>query len=151
MITRSLHSRLVPTLAAVALLTLALSAVGCAPQEPAPTATPTPAPTEQPAAALPTETPGITGSITYVAAGAGATLGTISVEGGEQPQGAVSDKAVVSVTKETTIVDVSGNTATPADLVVGAEVKVWFTGPVAESYPVQGVASAVQITGEAPK
>jgi len=27
-------------------------------------------------------------------------------------------------------------------------VRVWFTGPVAESYPVQGAAQAVQILGK---
>ena len=100
-----------------------------------------------------TETPGITGAITYLAAGTGgaASLGSITVEGGEQPEGAVSDKAVVKVTKETAIFDAEGKPSTPDKLQVGTEVKVWFTGPVAESYPVQGAASAVQITGVAPK
>ena len=73
------------------------------------------------------------------------------MEGGEQPEGAVSDQAVVNVTKETVIFDANGQPTTPDKLQVGTEVRVWFTGPVAESYPVQGAASAVQITGVAPK
>jgi len=159
MTTRPSRKNLAPILTAVVLLALAFAASGCKPTTPAPTATP-PATTAPPASstpsattdgALPTETPGITGAITYVAAGTDVALGTISVEGGTQPEGAVSDKAVVSVTKQTAIFDASGGKATPADLQVGAEVKVWFTGPVAESYPVQGAAAAVQITGEAPK
>ncbi len=131
-------------MSAAALVALALAVTGCA------TATPG---TQEPSGSVPADTPGITGAITYLAAGTGgaASLGSITVEGGEQPEGAVSDKAVVKVTKETAIFDADGMASTPDKLQVGTEVKVWFAGPVAESYPVQGTASAVQITGVAPK
>lgn len=131
------------TVTVVLLIGLSLAVLGCAP------ATAPPAPDT---AELPTDPPGITGAITYVAAGTSATsLGSITVEGGEQPAGAVSDKAVVNVTNRTKIFDSSGKPTAADKLQVGVEVEVWFTGPVAESYPVQGAASAIQITGTAPK
>ena len=37
--------------------------------------------------------------------------------------------------------------ASPDELRDGVAVKVWFTGPVAESYPVQATAGTVVITG----
>ena len=38
-----------------------------------------------------------------------------------------------------------GRRGAVSDLVAGARVAVWFDGPVAESYPVQAKAGAVQI------
>ncbi len=126
---------------------------GCATPTPTPSATPTPAPTTQARGPAPRRHTRHHGRDHLLAAGTGgaASLGSITVEGGEQPEGAVSDKAVVNVTKETAIFDADGKASTPDKLQVGTEVKVWFAGPVAESYPVQGTASAVQITGVAPK
>jgi len=69
----------------------------------------------------------------------------ILVEGGEQPQGAVSDKASVTVTDATDVFDAAGTLSTWEALAQGQQVEVWFTGPVAESYPVQGTAGAVRI------
>ena len=140
----SSRTRFAQLMTAISLFALVVAVTGCS------TATPG---TQEPSGSVPTETPGITGAITYLAAGTGGTasLGSITVEGGEQPEGAVSDKAVVKVTKETAIFDAAGKPTTPDKLQVGTEVKVWFTGPVAESYPVQGAASAVQVTGIAPK
>jgi beta-N-acetylhexosaminidase len=101
-------------------------------------------------AAVPSETPGITGDITYLAISTTSTaLVSITVEGGVQPTGAVSDKAVVTVTAKTAIFDADGKRARVDALQVGKSVKVWFEGPVAESYPVQGRAAAVQIVGDA--
>jgi len=98
------------------------------------------------ATTVPTETPGVTGEIVYVAISTDAkSLATITVEGGEQPAGAVSDAAVVTVGKDTAVFDAEGKPASAESLTVGTTVRVWFTGPVAESYPVQGRASAVQI------
>ena len=137
MTTRSSLGRFAAVLAAVALASLALLGSGCGTPTPTPSATPTPAPTTEPAAPLPTDTPGITGAITYLAAGTGgaASLGSITVEGGEQPEGAVSDKAVVNVTKETAIFDADGKPSTPDKLQVGTEVKVWFTGRLPRATP----------------
>ncbi len=100
------------------------------------------------AASAPTEVPGITGEITYFATATDpATLANITVEGGDQPEGAVSDKAVVAVTKQTAVLDAGGQAIDVTALTVGTQVKVWFTGPVAESYPVQGIAAKVQTVG----
>ncbi len=69
---------------------------------------------------------------------------TMLVEGGEQPAGAVSDKAMVTVSGETLVS--RGERWIPArDLAVGMVVRVWFEGAVAESYPVQGTASFVEV------
>jgi hypothetical protein len=54
-----------------------------------------------------------------------------------------SAKASVRVTSETRILRRSGGSASLADIKVGARVGVWFSGPVMESYPVQGSAGAV--------
>ena len=69
---------------------------------------------------------------------------SILVVGGEQPEGAVSDKAQVRVTDETRVFAADGSAAKLEDLSVGAQVKVWFVGAVAESYPVQGTAEVIQ-------
>ena len=55
------------------------------------------------------------------------------------------DRASVSVTSDTVLVDADGAEASFADLAQGSEVEVWFAGPVAESYPVQATASHVRI------
>jgi beta-N-acetylhexosaminidase len=95
------------------------------------------------AAAPPSETPGITGTITSVTRTDERV--SILVEGGKQPEGAVSDKAQVGVPPEADVFDAQGRKTSSDVLRQGAEVRVWFTGPVAESYPVQGTARAVQV------
>ncbi len=55
------------------------------------------------------------------------------------------DQAWVTVDEETDVFDAEGETVIGEAIVVGARVEVWFTGGVAESYPVQGTASAVRI------
>ena len=44
--------------------------------------------------------------------------------------------------------DSSGSPTKPSGVGVGTNVRVWFSGAVAESYPVQGTAQAVQILGK---
>lgn len=56
-----------------------------------------------------------------------------------------SSKASVRITNETAIVDASGARLGVADLKEGQLVSVWFTGPVAKSYPVQVNASKIMI------
>lgn len=118
-------------LATAALLAASLlPAVGCAADE------------------VPSEAPGITGTITDVLETADGA--SIRVEGGTQPAGAVSDKAQVAVTGETDLFGADGTKLDGAEeLAVGQTVRVWFTGPVAESYPVQGTAAAVQVVSSA--
>jgi len=127
--TRTRHT-LAPIIAIVLLGALALASLaGCATTS-----------------TVPSDPPGITGEIVYVAVSTDPTsLATITVQGGKQPAGAVSDAAVVTVTKDTAVFDSEGKSAPPESLTVGTTVRVWFTGPVAESYPVQGRALAVQI------
>jgi uncharacterized protein DUF3221 len=61
-----------------------------------------------------------------------------------------SAKALVRLTEETRILRRVGDGVERAaleDLAVGQTVSVWFSGPVMESYPVQGTAAAVVMEG----
>jgi hypothetical protein len=91
------------------------------------------------AAGVPTEAPGITGTVVAVTqAGDGAS---ILVTGSGQV-----DKAAILVDARTTLLrQAAGGTsaAFTTDIKVGSHVRVWFDGPVAESYPVQGHAGTV--------
>lgn len=113
---------------ALAIATAALSLSGCA-------------------ATAPKTTPGITGTITSLVPG-DERPASMLVEGPAQPAGAVSDKAQVAIDPGTMFFDADGKATKASGAVVGAKVRVWFTGPVAESYPVQGAAQAVQILGK---
>jgi len=65
----------------------------------------------------------------------------------EAPPGAqypVGDKASVTVATSTKVIDEAGASVDAASLTAGTRVDVWFDGPVAESYPVQGTASWVR-------
>jgi hypothetical protein len=55
------------------------------------------------------------------------------------------DRASVTVAPDATVWTVDGQRGDAGDLVQGARIAVWFEGPVAESYPVQARAGAVQI------
>ena len=96
------------------------------------------------AATLPSEPPGITGTVTSLVPG-DERPDSILVEGQAQPSGAVSDKARVTIEPSTLFFDASGKPGKASTIAVGTKVKVWFTGAVAESYPVQGGAKDVQI------
>jgi len=93
---------------------------------------------------LPTDVPGITGDVTSLVPGDGRPA-SIFVEGGKQPDGAVAQVAMVTITPSTQVFGPDGKSADPATIVQGATVKVWFEGAVAESFPVQGSARAVQV------
>lgn len=94
---------------------------------------------------LPTGPVGITGSVKSLVPG-DERPASMLVEGpSPQPAGAVSDKAQVTVGPSTQFFDAQGNATKGSGIKVGTQVKVWFDGPVAESYPVQGTAQAVQI------
>ncbi len=98
--------------------------------------------------APPTGPPGIIGEITALeTTGAGLSM---LVEGGKQPEGAVSDKAQVKVVGSTEVFDSDGSLTDADELAAGDQVTVWFEGAVAESYPVQGTASAVQLGSDTP-
>lgn len=90
----------------------------------------------------PKDAPSISGVIATVTPGYG-SLGTILVEGSGE-----YDKASVTISASTTMLrEVEGGyeRATFEDLQAGMAVDVWFTGPVAESYPVQASAKALTV------
>ena len=92
---------------------------------------------------LPDEPPGIRGMITRADSAAGSSF--ILVE--ENPGDAAgSQKASVRLNDQTKIYRRSGSILEKTgqqELTAGKTVSVWFTGPVAESYPVQGTASVI--------
>lgn len=96
----------------------------------------------------PTPNPAIRGSITSRNAGSGGDrVGSILVEG-QIEQDTSFDKASIAITGETNIFEQVGQERRPATfeaLQVGRQVEAWFTGPVAESYPVQATASNIVI------
>ena len=99
--------------------------------------------TTDPVPVLPAEQPGIRGVITKADSTAGSSY--ILVE--ENPNDiSGSNKASVRINDQTKIYRRSGSviekTGEPA-LTSGKKVSIWFEGPVAESYPVQGTAAVV--------
>lgn len=92
---------------------------------------------------IPTGAPDITGIITSLFAS------SIRVE--EDPAAEWgSSKADVRLTDSTRVLDRDGTPLSAVQLAVGQTVQAWFTGPVAESYPLQATASAVVILDLAP-
>jgi uncharacterized protein DUF3221 len=87
--------------------------------------------------------PSIEGRVTAVDR-AGERIGSIRVEANPS-ESSGSDKAVVRITQGTAIVRADSAPADFNALSSGQWVRVWFTGPVRESYPVQADAARVQI------
>lgn len=96
---------------------------------------------------LPDEPAGIEGVATSVDRSAGDGQLTILVEvpAGVDAAGFVSDKASVRVLPETLVFTPGGSEGDLELIEAGVGIRVWFEGPVAESYPVQGTAAAVQV------
>ncbi|MCH8050895.1 MAG: DUF3221 domain-containing protein [Chloroflexi bacterium] len=93
--------------------------------------------------------PDIRGVITSITDGAGDVIGSVRIEGAID-QDTEYDKAIVRVESDTRIFRQAGNAmmeVTFGDLTEGQTVEAWFTGPVAESYPVQAKASQIVIVG----
>ncbi len=90
--------------------------------------------------------PSIRGAITSLQQldGGGASL---LVEGVVE-QDTSYDKASVRVTPDTTIIADDGTAKDAGSLRTGLRVEIWFTGAVAESYPVQATADTIVILGE---
>ena len=89
--------------------------------------------------------PDITGYITSVS---GRSDGVTVLVESEPSHPSIGDKASVAVTSSTRITRKAPGgevAATARDLVPGRQVQVWFDGPVATSYPVQGKAQALVI------
>jgi hypothetical protein len=103
------------------------------------------------APAPPSDPAGITGSVTSVVAGDGRPASMLVEGPSPQPSGALSDKAQVTIPPSTMFFDATGKPAAleaVAHIGPGTKVRVWFEGAVAESYPIQGSAKAVQILGK---
>lgn len=92
---------------------------------------------------VPSSAPSIEGRVTAVDR-QGEGIGSIRVEA-NPAETSGSDKAVVYVTQTTEIVRGDSARADFGALARGQWVRVWFTGPVRESYPVQADAALVQI------
>lgn len=96
-------------------------------------------------ASLPSEAPSIEGTIRQSSAMEGGRR--IFVEASAQVPGR-EPAAHITVLSGADVLAGSGETVVPAsadELVVGARVRVWFKGLVAESFPVQATAGTVLI------
>ena len=110
----------------------AFALVGCAAQRP------------------PSSPPGIVGAVTSLVPGDGRPASVLVESTGTASPGSISDKAQVNIPPATRFFDASGNAASLeaiAGIRQGSQVRVWFQGAVAESYPVQGSADTIQILG----
>lgn len=89
-------------------------------------------------ASIPRTTSSITGQVTAIA------LPMVVVEENPgEPHG--SAKARVRITKATQVLREGDGVVDVTTLGVGQQVKVWFTGPVMESYPLQATAGVIVI------
>ena len=84
--------------------------------------------------AAPAADPDLRGAITNVQKGA------VLVEG-------ETNKAHVRITGDTIIESADGAPLAADALTVGTRVAVWFTGPVAESYPLQATGARIRVEG----
>lgn len=91
----------------------------------------------------PTEPPSIRGTIVSVET-AGDDGASLLVEG-QLESDTQYDRAYVRVDSATRIYDAQGRAIATGELSTGVRVEVWFTGAVAESYPVQATAGAVKL------
>ena len=98
------------------------------------------------APALPSREPDIRGTITSLTR-SGAD-GSLLIEG--EPGGTGDAKASVRITPKTKLFrEVAGASPEPItldDIDEGMQADAWFTGPVAESYPVQATGEAVLVS-----
>lgn len=87
---------------------------------------------------IPSSPPGIRGEVTSVGGG------RIVVE--EKPaEKSGSAKASVRLAPDTVVALANGKSLGTADLRKGQIVKVWFSGPIMESYPVQATAGKIVV------
>jgi hypothetical protein len=87
---------------------------------------------------LPDEPPAIVGIITAI------EDGRVRIEAGPDVA-CCNDKAIVRLTSSTRIVGPDGAPWPPESLRVGQRVQAWYSGPIAESYPLQTDAAALAI------
>ena len=92
---------------------------------------------------VPTENASMVGRVTRLDR-SGERIGRVLVEE-DSTRRSGWGKASVQVTQGTTVVALDGRRADYNALSEGQWVRVWFTGPVAESYPVKAAAGTVLI------
>ena len=120
----------------IAVVVFCLALVGCAP-----------------GADAPSVEPDIRGVVTGVSGAGGDAVSMRVVWTDDEAIGAQAayDAAQVTASADTEwlsrAADSSTATAAASDIAVGAVVEAWFTGPVAESYPVQATAKTIVIVG----
>jgi len=90
-------------------------------------------------ATVPKDSPSITGTVTAIG-----PEGTLRIEANPKEESG-SAKAQVRVPDGVAILERSGSTRRFEDIRQNQIVSAWFTGPVAESYPVQATASVIVI------
>ncbi|MGQ0712093.1 MAG: DUF3221 domain-containing protein [Gemmatimonadaceae bacterium] len=93
--------------------------------------------------AVPSSPASVEGRITAIDR-AGERIGSIRVEA-NPAETSGSDKAAVRITESTVILRGDTTRSDFKSLALQQWVRVWFTGPVRESYPVQADAGVVQI------
>lgn len=126
----------------IAITALGLALAGCAPG----------APGEPGAPSAPSAEPDIRGVVTGVS-GSGESVSMRVVWADDDAIGAQAgfDAAQVTASADTEwlsrAADGSVTAAAPSDIAVGTVVEAWFTGAVAESYPVQASAVTIVILG----
>lgn len=126
---RSRHSRQLPAFAALAAVSLVVIVSGCA-------------------QSAPKTPPSIRGVVTEPATGGGTQGGAVLVVWSEElgVQKAEFDAAAIRLAKGGVVI-VDRKKSTLDALERGDLVRAWFTGPVAESYPVQAGASRIEVVG----
>ena len=104
-----------------------------------------PSPSAPPPSAPPSAPADITGTVSDLTGGTGSDpLPVLLVVADPGSTGAI-DRASVRVIKEAVVWTSDGMRGAASDLAEGERVAVWFSGPVAESYPVQATAGVVEI------
>jgi hypothetical protein len=104
-----------------------------------------PSPSVQRSASPPSAPADITGTVDDLSIGtAGDSLPVLLIVADPGSASSV-DRASVRVTQDTVVWTAQGARGDAADLAEGEQVGVWFSGPVAESYPVQAAAGVVMI------
>jgi hypothetical protein len=87
----------------------------------------------------------ITGAVADVSIGAGGDSLPVLLVVADPGSTSSVGRASVRLTKDTVVWTAQGTRGDAGDLAEGEQVDVWFSGPVAESYPVQATAGVVMI------
>lgn len=96
---------------------------------------------------LPTRPAELVGVITESTEGSGGVR-ILVVKAPGQTETSSLDAGYMAITPEAALFDAEGKPLEAGALKVRDTVRLWTTGAVAESYPVQGTAEAVQVTGQ---